>query len=231
MTSDQPYSTLLSQGSVGQSDQLSCCRPQLPNPSCAIRHIPLSPTYHGPRPSRRWDEEEFGREEKRKVEDDNLMLWRAIFVYVVAKHVRKAEEGREAKEKREVRMMIEEPASPQNHPEVVSLWRTKQWTKMEEMYGLYTQTFNQGDWGAVGVPVKPTTNEGDIFQLPSRQASSRRLSGFREMGARVDEGGGQGLWWRRSKERTLSWAEHVAHGHLGKNVQGGVLSVFRRIHH
>lgn len=79
------------------------------------------------------------------------MLWRAIFVYIVAKHVRKAEEGQENKERREVRMMLEQPASPANHPEVVSLWRTSQWTKMEEIYGLYTQTFNEGDWGGVGV--------------------------------------------------------------------------------
>lgn len=115
MTSDQPYSTLL-RAALG--NQINCL---VAGPNCrtraVLRHIPLSPTYHGPRPSRRWDEEEVGREEKRKVEDDDLMLWRAIFIYVVAKHVRKAEEGREAKEKREVRMMIEQPASPQNHPE------------------------------------------------------------------------------------------------------------------
>ena len=66
-------------------------------PNCrtrsVLRHLPISPTHHGPRPLRRWDGEEFGRsdltkDERKKVEDDDLMLWRAIFVYIVAKHVK-----------------------------------------------------------------------------------------------------------------------------------------------
>ena len=263
MTQDQPYASLLRAALDNQINSI------IAGPNCrtksVLRHLPISPTHHGPRPLRRWGGEQFGRsdltkDEKKKVEDDDLMLWRAIFVYIVARHVRKAEEGQEDKERREVRMMLEQPASPANHPEVVSLWRTSQWTKMEEIYGLYTQTFNQGDWGG-GVPVKPTTIGGDVpLQLPSNPNQQAILRGNQPLGdskdlerwvpglmravarALVEEVRGRGV-----EIKSLSWAEHVAHGHipfrkdclicqqasskgkphrrLGKNVKGGVLSI------
>ncbi len=264
LTQDQPYASLLRAALDNQVDSV------LAGPNCrtrsVLRHYPISQNHHGPRPLRKWGGEEFGlkdleEDERKKIEDDDLMMWRAIFIYIVAKHVRRAEEGQEQKKKKEVRLMIEQPASPPNHPEVVSLWRTTQWTKMEEIYGLSTQTFNQGDWGGVGVPVKPTTIGGDIVlqtpketnrnavprgQRPNGDSKDleRWVPGFMRAVARalVEQIEGEGV-----KIQVLSWAEHVAHGHipfrkdclvcqqasskgkphrrLGKNVKGGVLSV------
>ena len=264
MTQDQPYASLLR---AALDNQINCL---LAGPNCrtrsVLRHLPISPTCHGPRPLRKWGGEEFGRrdleeDERRKVEEDDLMMWRAIFLYILAKHVRKAEEGVSKEPRNEVRMMLEQPASPQNHPEVVSLWRTEQWAKMEDIYGLSTQTFNQGDWGGVGVPIKPTTVGGDLtLETPSKtnrqalprgqhpQGNSKELErwvpGFMRVvaAALVEQ-----IEKKRVVIKTLSWAEHVAHGHipfrkdclvcqeasakgkphrrLGKNVKGGVLSV------
>lgn len=130
---------------------------------------------------RSWDGGEFGRsdltpQEWKKVTDDDVMLWRSIFLFIVAKHVREAESGREeGRKKGEVKFLVEQPAHPESHPEVVSLRKTSQWRKLEEVYEFSTQTFNQGDWGGVGVPVKPTTVGGniqdpssDVQELPSQ---------------------------------------------------------------
>lgn len=84
------------------------------------------------------------------------MLWRSLFIFIVATHVRRAEKK---EDREEVKLMLEQPPNPGNRPEVVTLWRTQEWKRMEEIYELGTKTFNQGDWGGVGVPVKPTTIE------------------------------------------------------------------------
>ena len=189
-------------------------------------------------------------QEWKKVTDDDVMLWRSIFLFIVAK-----------RKKGEVKFLVEQPAHPESHPEVVSLWKTSQWRKLEEVYEFSTQTFNQGDWGGVGVPVKPTTVGGNIqIQVPmsrnyqakprgDRPSSnskdlSRWVPGFMRAVARriVEE-----LEGKRPEVRVLSWDEHVAHGHvpfrkdclicqqasakdkphrrLGRCPKGGVLSI------
>ena len=178
MLEDQPYGSLLRAALDDLVDGVKA-------PNCrtrsVLRHLPVCEEWHGPRPLRSWDGGEFGRsdltpQEWKKVTDDDVMLWRSIFLFIVAKHVREAESGREeGRKKGEVKFLVEQPAHPESHPEVVSLRKTSQWGKLEEVYEFSTQTFNQGDWGGVGVPVKPTTVGGniqdpssDVQELPSQ---------------------------------------------------------------
>ena len=234
MLYEQPYGSLLRAALDDNIDGV------IAGPNCrtrsVLRHLPVSMDHHGPRPLRSWGEGEFGRgdlnpQEQKKVTEDDVMMWRAFFLFIVARHVREAENGRaEEKEnkKGEVKLLVEQPAHPEHHPEVVSLWKTSQWRKLEEMYDLGTQTFNQGDWGGVGVPVKPTTVGGNLrIQVPSsknyhaiprgdRPSSnskdlSRWVPGFMRA---VAKGVVEEIEQRRPELKVLSWDEHVAHGHV-----------------
>ena len=228
LTKNQPYASLLR---AALDDQLNCV---IAGPNCrtrsVLRHIPVSQEFHGPRPLRRWDGEEFGiedlsEEERKKVEDDDVMMWRSLFIYILATHVRRAEKE-EGKEK--VRLLLEQPASPENHPEVVSIWRTREWKRLEELYDLETTTFNQGDWGGEGVPVKPTTVGGDLgIEVPATSNRQARSRGNQPRGSSKDLSRWVPGFMRavakalvrvvekkRPTVKVLSWEEHVAHGHI-----------------
>jgi len=63
-----------------------------------LRHIPIPGDPTAPRPVRDWGGEEWGKEdlsqdERRKVREDDIMLWRAVTLAVIAIHVRRAQES------------------------------------------------------------------------------------------------------------------------------------------
>ena len=139
-------------------------------PNCrtrsVLRHYPLDVPGGGPKPLRSWSEpwgmEGIPEAEKEKVWQDDLMMWRGLFLYIVAEEMRKAmSDGEDWK----VRLGVEQPAVPEHKPEVVSFWGTKEWLAMRRIYGFIEQTFDQSTWG--GIAFKPTTFAGNLeLELP-----------------------------------------------------------------
>jgi len=75
-------------------------------------------------------------------------------------------------------LIMEQPAPPEDRPEVVSWWRTPQWKRMEEVYGLHQQRINQSEFGAISK--KPTTIGGNVplqVPLPGRKGVPRDVAG------------------------------------------------------
>ena len=151
-------------------------------PNCrtrsVLRHYEVPDWPEAPRPIRKWGGEEHGLEsctdeEKKMIEDDDLMMWRMIFVFMVAEYLRQAR-----REEKEVKLALEQPASPRDYrPEVVSWWDTSEWKKLAEEFSLKEYTFNQGDLG--GAAKKPTTFGGNLaLDLPDNKGlGSTRFSG------------------------------------------------------
>ena len=93
MLSDRAvYAGLIQAALEGKIDAL------LAGPNCRsrslLRHIPVPGQPSAPRPIRRWGGEEFGihdatEEEKQKLHDDDVLMWRTIFLYMVASYMRR----------------------------------------------------------------------------------------------------------------------------------------------
>ena len=201
MLQEQPYAAMMRMAMDGALDGV------IMGPNCrtrsVLRHYPMSHEEHGPRPLRRWGGEEFGRAdlneaEKKKVLEDDILLWRGLFLYIVSVHVRRSLEEK----KKEAMLAVEQPATPEYVPETVSLWKTEEWLRMEKAYGLGTQTFNQGDWKGElgGGVVKPTTVGGSLrLDVPQernpeakgRSAGKEDSKKLIEVGARPYEGHGK----------------------------------------
>lgn len=221
MVEDPMYSSLLRMAMDDVVEAVVC------GPNCrtrsVLRHIPIPGQPDAPRPVRRWGGEEWGNwdntsEERRKVEEDDVMLWRAITLALVSTHHRRAVQPHLP----EVQFLVEQPSSPQNYPEVVSLWRTEEWKKLCEVYGWREIHFNQGDWG--GKAEKPTTVGGSMELIPPTKKnfkngilvrSSKELERWspgmmREVARWLveDVQGGE------VKARMLSWDEHIQLGHV-----------------
>ena len=224
---DQPYAAMLRMALDGSLDGV------VMGPNCrtrsVLRHYRISEEEHGPRPLRRWGGEEFGltdltESERQKVVEDDVLLWRGLFLYVVSVHVRRSMD----QETRKVMLLVEQPATPEYMPETVSLWRTSEWLKMERAYGLHTQTFNQGDWiGELGGGVvKPTTVGGNVkIEIPEeRNLEAKGRSAGKEDSkklARWVPGMMRSIARAVIKEtqpgkslRIFSWEEHVQNGHI-----------------
>ena len=137
-------------------------------PNCRTRSV-LRHYPDGPRPVRAWDGEEYGlknltEKEQQMVEDDDLLMWRFLFVAIVADLSRKARG-----EEHGCAVALEQPSEPDYMPETVSWWRTSEWKTLKRLNGWHEQHFNQGDYSEVPkeVPVKPTTIGGSLrLQLP-----------------------------------------------------------------
>ena len=200
-------------------------------PNCrtrsVLRHYPLDVPGGGPRPLRSW-EEPWGKigldkGEEKKVRDDDVLMWRGIFLFVVAEEVRKATKGKEIRKK--MRIGIEQPADPKDYmPEVVSFWSTEEWRRLKEMYCLEEQTFNQSSWG--GRATKPTTFGGNLpLSLPEEEGrgffegeaikDSKELARWapgmmREVATKIQKD----IFDAQPALRALSWSEHVRQGHV-----------------
>ena len=98
--------------------------------------------------------EEFGivdatPEELRKLHDDDIMLWRAVFLYMICTYMRRVR-----KINAEVAFTLEQPASPREFmPEVVSFWDTTHWKEVKREFAFQEYTVNQGSLG--GLSPKP----------------------------------------------------------------------------
>ena len=138
-------------------------------PNCrsrsVLRHYP-----GGPRPVRAWDGEEFGlsdlnAKEQQMVTDDDVMMWRFLYIAIVADLSRKAR-GEEVG----CAVALEQPSAPDYMPETVSWWRTSEWKHLKQLNGWHEQHFNQADYSEIPkeVPVKPTTFGGSLhLALPT----------------------------------------------------------------
>ena len=219
MLKDHLYQKLLRMVMDGWVEGILC------GPNCRtrsmLRHIPKP---GAPRPVRDWEGGEWGSkrntcDEDQKVFEDDVMLWRAIFLGLLATHVRRAQEGRTE----DVKFMVEQPAEPSEFPEVVSLWRTKEWRRLKEMYEWQEATFSQGDWG--GKAVKPTTVGGNLeLQLPKKK---KLMKGETVQSSKDLERWAPGMMREVAKAiitqvqekksglrlKKIGWEEHLQNGH------------------
>ena len=134
-------------------------------PNCrtrsVLRHIPIPGQPTAPRPIRRWGGEEYGieeatAEELQKLYEDDVLMWRFIFLFMLAQYMRKAR-----KIEGEVAFTMEQPASPKDYlPQVVSWWDTDEWKLLRGEFGFEEVTFLQGEMG--GPSPKPTTFGGNL---------------------------------------------------------------------
>eukprot|EP00434_Breviolum_minutum_P003898 symbB.v1.2.003425.t1/scaffold183.1/size281544/9 len=220
------YSALLRASLDGMIDAV------ISSPNCrtrsVLRHYPIEGVPGGgPRPLRTWQEpfgkEDLSEEERSKVEEDDLMMWRSIMLYIVTSEVRRALPQKFGK--KDVKLGLEQPADPEEYkPEVVSWWRTPEWQALKKHYQLQEQTFRQSCWG--GKAVKPTTFGGNLLlRLPQegeqrtwwneeKVKSSKELSrwapGFvKEVAIQLC----MQVWKDPVSLMAMSWSEHVQRGH------------------
>ena len=224
LADDGPYPALLRAALDGS------LRGLVMGPNCrtrsVLRHYPR-PEWPGggPVPVRSWDEPWGKRtntsEEQRKVEEDDILLWRGLVLYIVQEEVRRAVGGAED---RKMVIGIEQPADPTHYmPEVVTFWKTEPWKKMRDRYELWEQTFSQASLG--GLAEKPTTFAGNLLLNLSPE------SGEGQNPRQGDRGHVQLARWapglmkevatqlqkvvfqRQIKAVKLSWEEHIQRGH------------------
>ncbi len=193
-----------------------------------LRHIPIENNPMAPRPIRRWEGEEFGIEdatekEKEMLKEDDKLMWRFLFLYVVSNYIKEAKN-----EKVKTWFLLEQPADPkEKNPEVVSFWRTSQWQRLKEEFNLEEIHFNQADFG--GEASKPTTTGGNLPLNLKPHVTSRKKTVSR----RVHDSKSLSRWSRGfmnavaeslmnvvfKKElnyhlKAISWDQHVRNGHI-----------------
>eukprot|EP00435_Cladocopium_sp_Y103_P028784 s3094_g7.t1 len=150
---------------------------------------------------------------------------RFLVLYIVSETVRRVD-GREVP----TTLILEQPAAPEEKPEVVSWWRTSQWRNLAKTYDLQEQKIKQCEFGAT--PTKPTTIGGNVHlhvPLPGRKGmprdisgmsrdeileSSRKLSRWPPLLMRAIATALQTCTTQEEvKFRTMSWQENVEAGH------------------
>ena len=198
-------------------------------PNCrsrsVLRHYKVPGQPNCPRPIRSWGGGEYGINglsdtEKTMIEEDDILLWRMIFLAMVSNYINEAR-----KDPRPVGFTLEQPASPKDYkPEVVSFWDTKEWSSLKKEFGWDETTFAQGQYG--GSATKPTTFGGNLklevnnhkrmkkasegVEIKSSKGLSRWAPGVMAM---VAEALTTQVMQRNPMLRPLSWDEHIAHGH------------------
>eukprot|EP00435_Cladocopium_sp_Y103_P057731 s237_g20.t1 len=103
-----------------------------------LRHLEV-PGETMPRPLRSWNGGEWGVDglsnyEASQLFTDDLLMMRFLLLYIVSETVRRAE-GQEDP----TTLVLEQPAAPEDKPEVVSWWRTPQWKRLAKLYHLHEQ--------------------------------------------------------------------------------------------
>jgi len=160
------------------------------------------------------------KHEETMIEEDDILLWRMIFLAMVSNYINEAR-----KDPRPVGFTLEQPASPKDYkPEVVSFWDAKEWSSLKKEFGWDETTFAQGQYG--GSATKPTTFGGNLklevnnhkrmkkasegVEIKSSKGLSRWAPGVMAM---VAEALTTQVMQRNPMLRPLSWDEHIAHGH------------------
>ena len=203
----------------------------LGGPNCRtrsiLRHFPIEGQKECPRPVRSWkDQQEYGlhdlsEEEKKKVREDDIMLWRMIFLFMISTYARRAQGSPTV-----VRFLLEQPASPKERmPDCVSLWDQQEWKDIAEEFDLIHFHINQGDYG--GLAKKPTTlaNNLDLQHLPTMR-SPKRLSGAQVSDSKMLSRWAPGvmkmvalalmnhIYNNKGSLRAMTWSQHLAHNHV-----------------
>ena len=198
-------------------------------PNCrtrsVLRHRPIPGNPSCPRPLRAWNGGEHGiqgltKEEEESLRQDDLLLWRMVFLFLVAKYVREARQI-----PKPVGFLLEQPASPKDfEPEVVSWWDTTEWKALQEDLGLSEITFRQGALG--GAAPKPTT-VGTNLEIDVEKHEMKRGEHTKEVKGSKDlarwapglmNSVAQAILEQvvevKIKLKPLSWSEHLSHGHI-----------------
>lgn len=229
MLDQRPYDAFLRLALDGK------VRALLTGPNCrtrsVLRHYPVSPSEHGPRPLRAWGGEEFGRrdltkEERAKVQEDDILLWRSVMIYVVGEVMGRAQGGG----KPPIVFGLEQPTASPYVKENVSIWDTKQWKALRNAHNLKEVEFDQGDWrGEDGHGCrKPTTIGGNldveapwmrnpeiIGRKEGRMKDSKTLS--RWVPGLMKEISREIMQKCQGKDvslKAMTWQEHLRHGHV-----------------
>ena len=227
LAEDGPYAALMRAALDGTMKGV------IMGPNCrtrsVLRHYPLPVPGGGPRPVRSW-EEPWGmarntKEEQDKVNDDDVLMWRGLMLFIAH------EEMRQALKRGEDEAMflgLEQPADPTHYmPATVTFWKTPEWTQLKQRYKLKEQTFLQSRWG--GKAKKPTTFGGNLsLRLPDSQEdedevkvqeeeplrSSKDLSRWAPgMMKQVATQIIQQIFKKKVRASKMSWEEHVQRGH------------------
>ena len=201
----------------------------LGGPNCrsrsVLRHYDIPGCDTAPRPVRAWGGEEYGKEsmsleEEEMVKEDDILLWRQIFLFMVASYSRRAR-GHD----HPLAFVLEQPSSPKHYmPEVVSFWDQWEWQEIKKEFSLKETHVTQKSLG--GEATKPTTLGTSLdlapedFQIKGRSQSggvrsSKDLARWppglmRMLASAIKE---QTL---KSKARLapMSWDDHILFGHV-----------------
>lgn len=199
-------------------------------PNCrtrsVLRHFPIPEDPNAPRPVRSWEGGEWGSshitpEERKKVEEDDVLMWRAIMLTIVATHVRRAQRPKGP----DVRFLVEQPAPPEDYPEVVSWWRTKEWKDLKKIYQWAEVSLRQGDFG--GKAVKPTIVGGNLtMEFPGGVRKRKKIIAKDEVKSSKElERWAPGMMRQVARDvilqiqgsspelRKLNWDEHIQMNH------------------
>ena len=224
---DAMYAALLRIAMLGWVDAV------IGGPNCRtrseLRHHPVTGM---PGPSRSlgkpWGLDELDEVERAKCHLDDLLLFRMVTLYIVAKIGRDARLSQEKENNLQpvVRFLMEQPAAPEHMPDVASFWRTEEWRVMKDHLNLDLVTFNQGAYG--GMAVKQTSLALNMdFTVPEdrgppkaflkakHQVSSSDLARWapgmmREIARQITST----IQKKRVTLKALSWQEHLAQGHV-----------------
>ena len=198
-------------------------------PNCRTRSVLALPRKEGsPRPVRKWGGQEHGlndlsASEQRQVQEDDVLLWRFLFLWMAATYLREARQVH-----RPSGLLLEQPASPRRYmPEwsrmciSVSFCGTDEWQQPKKEFNLQEGTFCQGHQG--GATVKPTTVAGNLdlnveghkmqkaedMEAQSSSQLSRWAPGTMNRVSEV-------LLTKvvHQQPSPLSWQEHIQHGHV-----------------
>ena len=190
-----------------------------------LRHVPVPGQPDAPRPIRRWGGEEFGiadatEEEIQKLHEDDVMMWRCIFLFMLSTYMRRARQMSDW-----VAFGLEQPASPKDYmPEGVSFWDTQEWKAISEEFELEEITFKQGTMG--GASPKPTTFGGNLelnvgafqrrnFGGPVKVSSSLDLSRWAPgLMAMVSVALINQVCQSGVKCKAMTWEEHLEFRHI-----------------
>ena len=229
----------------------------LGGPNCRTRSVLRRiPKPGAPRPVRAWGGEEYGLEdvtdqEREQVREDDVLLWRQVFLHMVAVYSRRAR-GLDD----QLAFILEQPSTPKKYkPEVVSFWDQWEWKEIKEEFKLDEVHFKQNAMG--GEVCKPTTMgtslelNPDEFQqkpptTPGKVESSKDLARWPPGVMRMLATALKTQVFKKNYLAKMTWEEHVQYGHVpyrkdckvcqetmqsheqhrrARHIQGGVLSL------
>ena len=201
----------------------------LGGPNCrtrsVLRHRPIEGQVDYPKPMRSWEDAQIyglhnlSQEDRKKVEEDDIMLWRMIFLFMIATYVNQANNH-----SKPIGFLLEQPASPRQYqPDCVSLWDQTDWKSIADEFRLQHCAINQGDFG--GAAVKPRTFANNIDLIPtsrSKRPKSLRPVNDSKLLSRWAPGIMQEIALALKNQiyktcgsiRALSWKDHVDHNHV-----------------